>query len=152
MALRQPFERGLGRRIFGVTPQGSLALLRIAWARAVGPDLAGRTEVLALEGRTLRIRVPDVRWRKVLHRMRRDILARLRDETGDMAPFRLGFQEGAVRPADAEPAPTSPVVEPAQLPEVVAAEAAAISDPEIRARFAESAARYLSHFRSLGVR
>ena len=40
----------------------------------MGADLARRTEVVALEAGTLRIRVPDARWRKVLHRMQREIL------------------------------------------------------------------------------
>ena len=151
MALRQPFERGLGRRIFGVTPHGTLALLRGAWARAVGPDLAGRTEVLAIEGQTLRIRVPDARWRKVLHRMQRDILSRLREQTGDMAPFRLGFQEGLVAPPETPPAPAPRVAEDVPLPGSVASEAAAIADPEIRAQFESAAARYLSRFRVGGL-
>jgi hypothetical protein len=145
VALRQSVERGLARRLFGASPQGSLALLRGVWVEAVGPEVAQRTEVLALEGRTLRVRVPDARWRKVLHRMQRDILSRMWSLAGDMAPGRLGFQEGPVSQprAPAAPADPQPVIAPAPLPESVAAEAAAIADDEIRARFEECAARYL---------
>jgi Dna[CI] antecedent, DciA len=148
VALRQPIQTGMARRVFGASREGRLALLKSAWAEAVGSDLAQRTEVLALEGVTLRLRVPDAGWRKVLHRMQPDILSRLRRVAGDLAPSRLGFQEGAVapppvpRPAEPEPVP----VETMRLPESVAAGAAAIADPELRAGFEATAARYLARF------
>ena len=149
MALRQPVEPGLARRIFGANPRGSVALLRSVWVEAVGPELAQRTEVLALEGRWLRVRVPDARWHKVLHRMQRDILSRMRELAGDMAPARLGFQEGALSAPAAPPAapPRPAVAAPVPLPEGVAAQAAAIADDELRARFERSAALYLGRFR-----
>jgi hypothetical protein len=140
------------------TPQ-ALALLRAAWPAAVGRELARRTEVLALEGSALRVRVPDLRWRKVLHRMQPEILKRLRDVAGDLVPRQLGFNEGP--PGRPEPAPQpsdgllcselpSPLRggEPAALPEGLAAAADAIEDPEIRSRFERSAARYLTRFRN----
>jgi hypothetical protein len=152
VALRHPVEQGLARRLFGATPQGSLALLKRVWARAVGPELASRTEVLAVEGRTLRVRVPDARWRKVLHRMQRDILARMRGLAGDMAPARLGFQEGAVT---VTPTATPPTAAPlamaeAPLPASLATEAASITDEDLRGRFVASAARYLGRFHPTG--
>jgi hypothetical protein len=146
VALRKPVERGLARRIFGATPEASLALLRSVWAQAVGPDLAQRTEVLALEGRALRIRVPDARWRKVLHRMQRDILLRMYEQVGDMAPKYLGFQEGAVSAPPQSSPQARRVVVPAALPASLAAVAASIPDAEIRGRFEASAALYLSRF------
>ena len=94
MALQRLVTVGLARRLFGSVPARTQALIRAAWPRAVGADLARRTEVVALEAGTLRIRVPDARWRKVLHRMQPQILARLRDVVGDLAPRRLGFVEG----------------------------------------------------------
>jgi hypothetical protein len=144
VALRQPLDNGVARRLFGSSPEAGLALLKSVWGQAVGPEVAQRTEVLALEGRTLRVRVPDSHWRKVLHRMQREILTRMRRLAGDMAPARLGFQEGAVSaslPAAPVAAPTAPR---ASLPDSVAAEAAAIDDVEIRERFEQSAARYLA--------
>ena len=68
-------------------------LLRAAWPGVVGPELARRTEVVSLDGTTLRVRVPDAGWQKVLHRMRGDILSRLFDVAGELAPRRLGFVE-----------------------------------------------------------
>jgi hypothetical protein len=108
----------------------------------VGPELARRTSVQALVGRTLHVRVPDAAWRKTLHRMRREVLARLRNVAGELAPHTLGFVEGAVE--------TAPAPRPAALPEVRPASAAVhaaaerIADPEIRERFLQTAARYLS--------
>ncbi len=118
-------------------------LLRSAWPRAVGPGLARRTELLALEGVTLRVRVPDARWRKVLHRLQPQLLERLREIAGDVAPRRLGFDEGTVTlgfplPPDQSSAGSAP------CPETVAAGAAVITDAELRARFVETAARYLA--------
>jgi Dna[CI] antecedent DciA-like protein len=131
-------------RLFGQRPAATLALLRAAWPLAVGRELALRTEVLAVEGRALRVRVPDAQWRKVLHRMQREILSRLRAIAGDLAPARLGFSEGAVSDASgAENARPPQAVEPRPAPPGVAAEAAAISDPEIRELFLRTAALYL---------
>jgi hypothetical protein len=135
----------LAAALFGGGGSKTLALLRAAWPRAVGPALAGRTEVVALEGSTLRVRVPDQGWTRVLHRMQPQILSRLAELAGSLAPRRLGFVEGPVRrpdpPAPPDPIPSRPA---AGLPPSVAAGAAAIPDPEIRERFAETAARYLA--------
>jgi len=142
--MRRIGDAGLARRLFGTVPFRTLALVRAAWPRAVGPDLARRTEVVALEGTTLRIRVPDARWRKELHRIQPDILARLRETTGELAPRRLGFMEGPVagEASGDRPHPPAPDPAPAPAPAAVVAEAAAI-DPDLRAQFLAVAARYL---------
>jgi hypothetical protein len=147
MGLERAAGMGLAARLFGSAPERTLALLRAAWPRVVGPELARRTEVIALEGDSLRIRVPDAGWRKGLLRMRREILTRLRDLAGDLAPRRLGFTEGF--PAGTAPSlppipPPAPEV-PAPPPSpALSAEAARIRDPELRARFLEIAGRYLA--------
>jgi hypothetical protein len=146
MALKPVASPGLGARLFAPGTPGATALLRAAWPLAVGADLGQRTEVTGIDNGTLRVRVPDARWRKVLHRMRREILARLRETTGPAAPYRLGFVEGPlsfVPPPAAEPKPLRPT--PDAPPAVVGA-AASIQDPALRARFLESAARYLDRF------
>ncbi len=141
----------MAEQIFGATPARTLALLRAAWPNAVGPDLARRTEVVALEGDTLRIRVPDAGWRKGLLRMRRDILIGLYRTVGGLAPRRLSFVEapwtGALEPAaESAAAALEPAAPPASPPALVAP-AAAIVDPEERARFLAIAARYLDRFK-----
>jgi hypothetical protein len=177
-------------RVFGRGTPAALALLKAAWPSAVGPELARRTEVLALEGSAMRVRIPDARWRKVLHRMQPEILERLRGVAGDLAPRRLGFSEGGPvsapqlteagsTPAEvldeatggartrvfrsgASPPTTEAGSTPAEvldeatggartpmttLPDGLAVAARCIDDPEIRARFERSAARYLAAFR-----
>src|SRR5258707_14538176 len=88
--------RSLAARLCGAASAGTLALLEAAWPLAVGPELAWRTEVLGIEGGTFRVRVPDARWRKVLHRMQPQILGHLREIAGDLAPKRMGFVEGGM--------------------------------------------------------
>ena len=148
MALEKPDPRGLVKRLFPAGSPQRLELLRAAWALAVGPDLARRTAVLALEGRTLRVRVPDAGWRKVLHRMRGDILAGLARIAGDAAPDRLGFQEevrsGRQGPPPERIAAEIPSSVPPPLPSEIAREAEAIADPALRRAFTEAAARYLA--------
>jgi hypothetical protein len=102
--------------------------------------------VVALEAATLRIRVPDGRWRKELHRMAPEILARLREIVGDLAPRRLGFVEGPVALPPAEPASAGPLP-PAPAPAEVVAGAAVLTDPVLRERFLEVAARYLERWK-----
>jgi hypothetical protein len=141
--------RNVAEQIFGATPGRTLALLRAAWPRAVGPDLARRTEVVALEGDTLRIRVPDAGWRKGLLRMRREILIGLYRTAGGLAPRRLSFVEA---PWAGEPAPEASLesekpAAPLAPPSGLVAPAAAIVDPEERARFLATAARYLDRFK-----
>jgi hypothetical protein len=146
MALEKPDHRGLVRRLFPPGSPQRLELVRAAWPLAVGPDLARRTEVLALEGRTLRLRVPDAGWRKVLHRMRGDILARMAAVAGEAAPDRLGFQEEPLGSRPPQPMPAAPPVpEPAAAPPPAVVQGAeAIADPELRRAFMETAARYLA--------
>src|SRR5713101_1827788 len=105
MVMDRVSGRSLAARLFGASPARTLALLEAAWPLAVGPELARRTEVLGIEGGTLRVRVPDAGWRKVLHRMQPQILGHLREIAGDLAPRRMGFVEGGL--ADREPSATA---------------------------------------------
>jgi hypothetical protein len=75
--------------------------------------------------------------------MQPQILARLREIVGDLAPRRLGFMEGPIAPAPSrEAGRTVPSTTPAAPPEVVAG-ASVLDDAELRRRFLEVAARYL---------
>ena len=142
--------RDVVQQLFGATPERRLALLRAAWPGAVGPELARRTEVITLDGEALRIRVPDATWRKGLLRMRRDILARLHGVAGNLAPRQLGFVEGdgAELHGPAEAQAALPAAAPAApLSRALLAEAERIIEPELRASFLETAARYLDRFK-----
>lgn len=142
MALDPAATSGLVARLFPPGSPQAFALVRAAWPAAVGPELARRTVVQALVGRTLHVRVPDAAWRKTLHRLRREVLSRLRAVAGPVAPDTLGFVEGPVeaRPEPAAPARPTGAAEPSAA---LRAEAERIADPEIRARFLQTAARYL---------
>lgn len=146
MALKPAAAPGLGARLFAPGSPGAMALLRAAWPKAVGGDLAQRTEVTGIENGTLRVRVPDARWRQVLFRMRHEILSRLRETAGAAAPYRLGFVEGPLSVEPLPAAPLEPVRVPADAPPGVVEAAEAIEDPALRARFLETAARYLDRF------
>lgn len=134
--------------ILAATPGRRLTLLKAAWPAAVGRDLARRSEVVALDGEVLRIRVPDGTWRKNLWAMRKDLLGRLRKIAGRAAPHAMGFVEGPVQAAIEPPqaTATAPAVV-APLPRDLQNAAAAIPDDETRRRFEETAGRYLGRFR-----
>ncbi|HEX9187613.1 MAG TPA: DUF721 domain-containing protein [Vicinamibacteria bacterium] len=157
-----PRDPDFAARLFGGRREHTLALLRAAWPAAVGPDLARRTEVVALDRGILRVKVPDPRWQRTLLRLRGTILGRLRTVAGDLAPRGLGFVTGGVAappgpaaaaadslPADpradvrsADAPPAAPPLPPAGLVEA----AGAIPDPELRARFLAAASRYVGRF------
>jgi hypothetical protein len=143
MALRRAALTGRSAAVLAGTPERTLALLRALWPAAVGDEVARKTEVIGLQAGMLRIRVPDATWRRALFRMRRQILERLREVAGSVAPRRLGIDEGFVQPRP--PAgPRTRVVRADPPPAEVVAAADAIADPDLRAAFLETAARYLT--------
>jgi predicted nucleic acid-binding Zn ribbon protein len=143
MALERAASTSMARRLFGGVPGAQLALLRAAWPAVVGREIARRSEVVSLDRRTLNIRVVDSGWQRVLHRMQRQILARLAEIAADLAPTRIGFTVGPVAgSADAAAAPRLPRDRPRAPAEVTAA-AEAIEDEELREGFLRSAALYL---------
>src|SRR5512136_1615589 len=93
----------LAARVFGGRPEHTLALLRAAWPAAVGPELARRTEVVALDRGVLRIKVEDARWQRTLMRMRAEILSRLHGFAAGVAPRGLGFVVGPLAPGREPP-------------------------------------------------
>jgi hypothetical protein len=165
--------RSLAARLFGASPARTLALIEAAWPLAVGPELARRTEVLGIEGGTLRVRVPDAGWRKVLHRMQPQILGLLREIAGDLAPRRMGFVDGGFQGGSPTPGvsgesattdqpqstaapqsggdarggfqggPRTPISPGVSAPPEIKAVAAMIDDEDIRTRFTEVMTRYL---------
>ena len=149
MAFRKAISSDTAGELFG--PERALPLLRAAWPLAVGPRLAERTDVLSLEGRTLIVRVPDARWRKILHRLRREILQRLAETAGPWAPRALGFAEAAsplAPPVEAAAPPESAGSPVAIAPPEVAKSALAIADVEVRSLFLAAAGRYLARGRA----
>ena len=133
----------LARELFGTSQERRFALLSALWPRVVGPEVARRSRVLSLDGERLRVKLAHGAWRKTIGRMRGEILLRLRDAAGPLAPRGLVFFEGTVEQEAAAPQrPPQPPSGP--LPEVVHEASRAIEDPEIREAFRASAARYLA--------
>jgi hypothetical protein len=146
-ATGHPFSR----QLFGSQPEAQIALLRALWPQLVGSGLAQRTEVLALEGVTLRIRVADERWKQVLHNMRRTILDRMAERAGPLAPRALAFTLGlTVQVSEASEAAPADPLPPPKPPASVVASAEAIAEPALRKAFLETAARYLDRFGAKG--
>lgn len=148
--LRKAISPDTAAELFGA--ERTLPLLRAAWPLAVGARLAQRTEVVGLEGRTLIVRVPDGRWRKILHRLRRELLQRLRETAGPRGPYALGFVEGkAAEPPPPEPAGRQRVAPLAadSVSPAIASAALDIADDEIRRLFMDAAARYLTRGRGV---
>lgn len=131
-------------RLFGRRPVARLALLQALWPRAVGPELARRTRVEAVDDVTLRVRVPDAGWRKQLHAIQPRLIRSLRALAGPLAPRRLGFVEGGLAEAPVEEAAAPPPE--AELSAELRREADAIADAALRAAFLHSARRYLGRF------
>jgi hypothetical protein len=117
--------------------------LSALWPKVVGPEVARRSKVLTLEGDRLKVRLPRGAWRKTIGRMRGEILLRLREAAGSLAPRALIFVEG---PVDEQPEPVgAPTLSPPKALAVAVEEASkSIGDPEIREGFRAAAACYLS--------
>jgi hypothetical protein len=129
--------------LFARDQAARLELLRAVWPAAVGPPLARVSRVESLHNDQLRVRVPDGRWRLVLHRMQGRILGRLGEAVGGLAPRRLGFLEGLVVESARQEAAAPPPQEP---PPGLRKAAAVIADEELRTAFLETASRYLARF------
>jgi hypothetical protein len=134
----------LAAQIFGGSPEAHLALLRASWNLAVGPEVARRTLVVTLANRTLVVRVASGEWRKVLMKMRGEVVSRLRETMGSLAPSRLSFLEGGLAEPPAAKLPASAKDPNANASEALQEAARVISDPTLRSDFLQSAARYLA--------
>jgi hypothetical protein len=144
--MRRTTPSDLAADLFGATPARRLTLMKAAWRAAVGADLARRSEVVALDGDLLRVRVPDATWRRSLWRMRSDLLARLRKVVGSASPHALGFAEGPVAGSETTEASPAAIGAAVPLPPALAAAADQIPDPETRERFRKAAGLYLGRF------
>jgi hypothetical protein len=144
--MRRPSPTDAPTELFRATPARRLTLLKAAWPVAVGPEMARRSEVVALDGARARIRVADATWRRSLWRMRGDLLARLRKVAGAAAPYALSFVEGPVAAPPGRPGSPTRAVEPVPLPPALADAAELIPDDATRERFRETVGRYLARF------
>ncbi|MBN2370987.1 MAG: DUF721 domain-containing protein [Vicinamibacteria bacterium] len=149
--MRSATDPGTAQQFFRLSRSAGYVLVRNLWPKVVGPEIARRTEVVALQERTLRVRVADQRWMRVLHRMQRVILGRLAQKLGAVAPNQIGFVEGPLSspPEDVSVKSSVRLRDAAPPPERVIKAAESIEDAELRRLFIESAARYLGRRRSV---
>jgi len=75
-----------------VAPKTPLAAIQVAWATAVGDQLAAVATPVAEREGTLTIECADAVWAQELDLMQETLLQRLRDELGDQAPQALRFR------------------------------------------------------------
>jgi len=75
-----------------VAPKTPLAAVQVAWAAAVGDQLAAVATPVAEREGTLTIECADAVWAQELDLMQETLLQRLRDEVGDQAPQALRFR------------------------------------------------------------
>jgi predicted nucleic acid-binding Zn ribbon protein len=73
-------------------PRTGLAATQAAWAGVVGEQLAAVAEPVSERSGTLTIEVADTVWAQELDLMQGQLLERLRDELGDLAPSALRFR------------------------------------------------------------
>jgi hypothetical protein len=142
--------------LFSSTPEARLALIRAIWPQVVGEQVARQAEVASLTAGLLRLRVVDAQWRRVLPRMRQDMLAHLRQAVGRLAPQQIGLIEGRTRsethqtsggPPSAEADRHDPETEPPDTtspPDALVEASRAIADAALRTEFLAAATRYLN--------
>ncbi|MDX6594853.1 MAG: hypothetical protein QOI72_235 [Solirubrobacterales bacterium] len=78
-------------------PRTGLAATQAAWAGTVGERLAGVAEPVTERAGTLTIEVADTVWAQELDLMQAQLLERLRDELGELAPKSLRFRVNSAR-------------------------------------------------------
>jgi predicted nucleic acid-binding Zn ribbon protein len=79
-------------------PRTGLAAVQTAWAGAVGEQLAAVATPVSERAGTLTIECADTVWVQELDLMQGQLLERLREELGELAPSALRFRVGSDRP------------------------------------------------------
>ena len=75
-------------------PRTGLAAVQAAWAGAVGEQLAAVATPVSERAGTLTIECADTVWAQELDLMQGQLLERLREELGELAPSGLRFRVG----------------------------------------------------------
>jgi predicted nucleic acid-binding Zn ribbon protein len=78
-------------------PQTPLATIQVAWASAVGEQLAAVATPVSERGGTVTIECADAVWAQELDLMQDVLLERLREAIGDQPPQALRFRVNSER-------------------------------------------------------
>jgi predicted nucleic acid-binding Zn ribbon protein len=73
-------------------PRTGLAAVQAAWRGAVGEQLAAVAEPVSERAGTLTVECADTVWAQELDLMQAQLLERLREELGELAPSTLRFR------------------------------------------------------------
>jgi predicted nucleic acid-binding Zn ribbon protein len=123
----------------GLTDQARRLRITAAWAMAVGPEIAARTEPLSFRRGVLTVRSASAAWQNELTFLKDDIISRVNHVLGDKGSVReLRVVGGTVTPRDnaPEPPPAWVTAQPTAEDLDVARDAGqAIADPELRRVF-----------------
>jgi Dna[CI] antecedent, DciA len=140
----EPLRRILERAGENRFARAREAIPAALWRDAVGARIAERAFPLALEDGTLLLRVPTSVWANELSLLADEVCSRLRDR--GVAARELRFRVGAVpaveRPPERRIARAVPVIR--QIPDEVARELAAVTDPVLRQAIESAAAANLA--------
>jgi predicted nucleic acid-binding Zn ribbon protein len=143
----EPLGPAVRRELSRFGPAAGMSELVAAWPAAVGDSIARNAwpSRLSRDG-TLHVATGSAVWAFELAQLEAQLLGRLREEVGDLAPARLRFAVGRLPEAAAEPEPTSErAVSPSESDRETARQLAAeITDEELREAVAEAAAHGLA--------
>lgn len=122
-------------------------VVRSAWARLAGPQIAARTVVFRLYRETLIVHVPDRTWKQQLHRLEAQLLERINRLLGSPMVTGIDFRVDQTLVAvasDGHPPKKGPARElPAGTEAELEASARAIADPELRQLFLRTARKMI---------
>ncbi len=142
-------EKSVSELLLAVLPEsarkrvGAIDLVRIRWARAVGDEIARRSEPVTLENAVLTVRVDEPAWGKAIVRLQRQLVEKLNRALGRRLIERIRFvKDRPVSPTHArvERAPGFP---PALVSLPLREAARSIGDQELRSELVRTAERYL---------
>lgn len=120
----------------GLSDQGRRLKIYQAWADAVGPEIAARTEAGAFTRGVLIVKASSPAWQNELTFLRDEIIRRLNRALGSKVVRELKIQSGRLSPALPEDRRAVPHV-PLTTEELARTQAASleIQDPEVRGAF-----------------
>jgi hypothetical protein len=128
------------------SPQAREHAVFTAWWSAAGAAVRRFSTPLRLDGRRLIVATVDETWRAQLHRLGPQFIFKMSSLLGAPLVTQLAFRVDPEAVARAHDEATRPVVvgDPAAHAEELAADAAAIADPALRATFLRAASKCLA--------
>jgi predicted nucleic acid-binding Zn ribbon protein len=95
--LPRPAATAFRAALRGGAPLTPLAAVQSAWSEAVGEQISAVTEPVGERGGTVVVACDDAVWAGELDLLQDDLLARLRERLGDLAPKGLRFEVKGLR-------------------------------------------------------